>query len=412
MGMSASQARYLSLTARKSDLEYRGQQINQSRLMLSNQSANLYSSMLSMSVPTPPVETDYMKDVYTFSMNGDTVTLTSSKLSMGRDGYNYDIIYSRPESKNILASSATSDVQKSITRKASNGSASSENVKIKVGYKNADGDETFTSNKSPKKTSLITMSSHIVNTDINSQKLDFDGNGGGLEAQNIAEQLKKSKNFNLITTNSGDDVEKSKISFTNLNSLTYVDKDDDTYYLTRLTNQQLAAFFGGNYSGAVTSQNPKYNAEGGLLEKILGTNDIDTRNNVQNAQVYMDQNGDIYVASNKTGERLFNDTENGFSEGTTIKKYSLTEILGLTPDTDAQFKVDGNANVLTTPVYYTDMSDYKKGTDAIISFWQNRWLGSRLNYEPIYERVRCFNKQAFLVSNQILIRCYKDPLRH
>ena len=53
------------------------------------------------------------------------------------------------------------------------------------------------------------------------------------------------------------------------------------------------------------------------------------------------------------------------------------------------------------PVYYTDMSDYKKGTDAIISFWQNRWLGSRLNYEPIYERVRCFNKKAFLVSNQI-----------
>ena len=53
------------------------------------------------------------------------------------------------------------------------------------------------------------------------------------------------------------------------------------------------------------------------------------------------------------------------------------------------------------PIYYTDMSDYKKGTDAIISFWQNRWLGSRLNYEPIYERVRCFNKQAFLVSNQI-----------
>ena len=53
------------------------------------------------------------------------------------------------------------------------------------------------------------------------------------------------------------------------------------------------------------------------------------------------------------------------------------------------------------PVYYTDMSDYKKGTDAIIRFWQNRWLGSRLNYEPIYERVRRFNKQAFLVSNQI-----------
>ncbi len=53
------------------------------------------------------------------------------------------------------------------------------------------------------------------------------------------------------------------------------------------------------------------------------------------------------------------------------------------------------------PEYYTDMSDYEKGTNTIISYWQNRWLGSRLNYEPIYERVRNFNKKGFLVSNQI-----------
>ena len=53
------------------------------------------------------------------------------------------------------------------------------------------------------------------------------------------------------------------------------------------------------------------------------------------------------------------------------------------------------------PEYYTDMSDYKKGTDSIIKYWQNRWLGSRLNYEPIYDRIRVFDKKGFLVSNQI-----------
>lgn len=53
------------------------------------------------------------------------------------------------------------------------------------------------------------------------------------------------------------------------------------------------------------------------------------------------------------------------------------------------------------PEYYTDMSDYKKGTDTIIKYWQNRWLGSRLNYEPIYDRIRVFDKKDFLVSNQI-----------
>ena len=40
MGMAASQARYLALVARKSNCEYEGQQINQARTVLSNQSAN------------------------------------------------------------------------------------------------------------------------------------------------------------------------------------------------------------------------------------------------------------------------------------------------------------------------------------------------------------------------------------
>lgn len=53
------------------------------------------------------------------------------------------------------------------------------------------------------------------------------------------------------------------------------------------------------------------------------------------------------------------------------------------------------------PKYYTDMADYVAGTQKIIAFWRNRWLKSRLNYEPIYQRIRDFDKQGFLVSNQI-----------
>ena len=37
MGMAASQARYLGLTARKTNVEYEGQQINQARTALANQ---------------------------------------------------------------------------------------------------------------------------------------------------------------------------------------------------------------------------------------------------------------------------------------------------------------------------------------------------------------------------------------
>lgn len=43
MGLAASQARYVALTARKSDLELAGQQINQSRMQLSNVTNQLFT---------------------------------------------------------------------------------------------------------------------------------------------------------------------------------------------------------------------------------------------------------------------------------------------------------------------------------------------------------------------------------
>ena len=46
MGMAASQARYLALTARKTNTEWEGQQINQARTALANQSANLFNQLL------------------------------------------------------------------------------------------------------------------------------------------------------------------------------------------------------------------------------------------------------------------------------------------------------------------------------------------------------------------------------
>ena len=67
MGMAASQARYLGLTARKTNVEYEGQQINQARTALANQSANLFNRLLGLAVPTAPKTTDYTKQQYSFS---------------------------------------------------------------------------------------------------------------------------------------------------------------------------------------------------------------------------------------------------------------------------------------------------------------------------------------------------------
>lgn len=77
MGMSASQARFLALTARKSNVEFEGQQINQQRTTLSNESSTYYSELCNMSVPTPPSVDDYTTVSYTFDDGALTNTITS-----------------------------------------------------------------------------------------------------------------------------------------------------------------------------------------------------------------------------------------------------------------------------------------------------------------------------------------------
>lgn len=67
MGMAASQARYLGIQARKTNVEYEGQQVNQQRTALANQSANLFRRLLTLDVPVPPDQTDYKTSSYTFS---------------------------------------------------------------------------------------------------------------------------------------------------------------------------------------------------------------------------------------------------------------------------------------------------------------------------------------------------------
>jgi len=90
MGMAASQARYLALTARKTNTEYEGQQINQARTALANQSANLFNRLLSMKVPNPPKTTDYTTLQYSYSDGQNESVLDSwEQLSSADPNYNY-----------------------------------------------------------------------------------------------------------------------------------------------------------------------------------------------------------------------------------------------------------------------------------------------------------------------------------
>ena len=101
MGMAASQARFLSLTARKTNVEYEGQQINQQRTTLSNESSNYYSQLCNMVVPTPPSSEDFTKTTYSFVDGSETNTINS--LIAQKDGM-YILNYTQSyETENVVA---------------------------------------------------------------------------------------------------------------------------------------------------------------------------------------------------------------------------------------------------------------------------------------------------------------------
>ena len=56
MGFAASQARYMLLTARKSDLELQGQFINQARMALANMTGQLFTLSANLNPDSPEAQ--------------------------------------------------------------------------------------------------------------------------------------------------------------------------------------------------------------------------------------------------------------------------------------------------------------------------------------------------------------------
>ncbi len=89
MGLAASQARFLGLTARKSNVEYKAQQINQQRVALSNEVLGLYGEYNRLDVPVPPVVQDFQKSSYTLDSTYENYQISGfSKIPSGEyEGY-------------------------------------------------------------------------------------------------------------------------------------------------------------------------------------------------------------------------------------------------------------------------------------------------------------------------------------
>ena len=113
MGLAASQARFLGITARKSNIEYEGQQVNQQRTALAEEVNALYSKLLALDVPVAPDTTEFYETNYNFA-----VTNTS-----GEDGeyiiksyyQNSDGTYTVNTERSYQAEVAVGKVQSSAT---------------------------------------------------------------------------------------------------------------------------------------------------------------------------------------------------------------------------------------------------------------------------------------------------------
>ena len=116
MGMAASQARLLQLAARMSNCEYEGQQINQQRTILANESANLFNQMLVMQVPTVPSSSDFTTVQYTFSNGTNTLTLDDYyQLGTPDAEYNYVVTHSHTVKRYTGSMKKLSDPQVQFT---------------------------------------------------------------------------------------------------------------------------------------------------------------------------------------------------------------------------------------------------------------------------------------------------------
>ena len=109
MGMAASSLRFAQLTARKNQVEFEGQQINQQRLVLSQKSSAIYNDMLTKQVPTAPDPSQFTKIVYKFNNgNGTSQIINLARKAAG--AYNYNVTYKQPATSKVLSRSKFQNV--------------------------------------------------------------------------------------------------------------------------------------------------------------------------------------------------------------------------------------------------------------------------------------------------------------
>ena len=203
MGMAASSLRFAQLTARKNQVEFEGQQINQQRLTLSQKSSAIYNDMLTKQVPTAPDPSAFTKIVYKFNSGRGT----SSILNLARKtsgAYNYNVTYKRPKTTTTLSRSSFTNVGFAKTIGVTGGKASEANYYARTANINGVA-RTLTLVGSPEKMAANLEKKEILKTmrDIEAQINSLQNKKGVLstqDQQNIKSALKLDLTDNQAST--------------------------------------------------------------------------------------------------------------------------------------------------------------------------------------------------------------------
>ena len=293
--MAASQARYLALVARKSNCEFEGQQINQARTVLSNQSANLFNQMLGLNVPVPPSTSDYTKTQYSYSDGSTTYTITNwEQLANPEEDYNY--VVTREKEANVYTGSQKklSDPQVQFQ---SGADATSDQIEtaLRLVTSTKQEYETAQAATKAKQKEAATLSNYANNdafTGVNKCDYDID-----TDTYSVSQKIQE-----MYTDSTG----KKYAIYTNTDDQTECYLKDGKYYNTD----------GSDYTGDTTKLSPKQTDKGptnfvgyskmtdaqkatakAAVDKLVEEGAMSKDVQTDYASIYMDDNGNVALKS-------------------------------------------------------------------------------------------------------------------
>lgn len=404
MGMAASQARYLGLTARKTNVEWEGQQINQSRTALANQSANLFNQMLTLQVPDCPDKTNYTTLQYTYSDGSNSETISDWKqLSNSDSEYNYVVDHYYDANLYTGSQKLVTDPQVTIKGDAAAVSEAYANL-----VANADGSYTYTNPTTSKSNSYTDLSNYTndkelensvqdlvdkgyitiadpTNIDLNKLK-DADGSTYALMGYNDGTSWHFAKSTELAGKTSDGYINLSKYTISGTGAT------GDPYTVSNADAETLAKQLGTTTDDAKTWLNAHYNGtdkyykvDGTAGTPAAGTTSVNdystafTPTKVGNKA--LTELGNLSADDETALEQIINDLPNS-----SIASY-------FTKDASGDYKYNG------TGLYkYTDNGTTKYTTyDDLVNSMQT----SLFNNKPIDDQESLATYQASYVSTKV-----------